>query len=248
MTEAPTRLEFITGRDVVARPGCSPAPLRITDAMQPGRAQRTHATVLCAADFDGAVDDLRRRGTPVWVEPGCEHLPHNRAWIGWRDGEYVPGFEAGTLLELIPTAALGDRIVESVAAIDVPAVPRITRRVHLVDDLDATVRLLARTSGLEPVRSLDADTALGAVTATYGFAHPRSATFELAEPRGDGPAGDYYRAWGAGPFVTGLATVDPQSAASMAESRGARVDTARTHPIVEHDALPGVVVSLEPLE
>jgi hypothetical protein len=229
MPDAPTRLEFIAARPVAHHPGCSVAPIALADRLQGGRAQRTHATVVCATDIEAAVDELRSRGTPVWTEPTCEHLPHTRAWIGWSDGRYVPGYDAGILLELIPTAALGERLVESVTATAAPST-RITRRVHLVADLDEATRQLDRCCALVPTRPVSTDAAIGARVAHFGFRHPAGASFELASPEGDGPASEYFALWGPGPFLTSLVAGD--------------IDDAPGSIVRDDPDLPGIVVEV----
>ena len=249
MVDAPTRLELIDARPVVAQEGCSVAPLAEVAGLQARRPQRTHATVVCVADVEGFVESARSRGAPVWVEPGCEHLPHPRAWVGWTDGgTYVPGFDGGLWFEVIATSALGPRMVESVAfAGRNPAAARVGRRVHLVGDLDATVRTLEASTGFAPDGPLRRDDRLGGRVATYRFAHAASADLELVQPRGDGPAADYFATWGEGPLLTTFAVPDAEATAAGAVEAGATPaegwETGHT-TVFRDDALGGILVEI----
>lgn len=223
LAASPTRLEFIAAHDESPPSGeCSVAPLTTIAGWQGRRPQRWHATVVCVDDLDEFVDGLRRRGTPVWVETTCEHLPHPRAWVGWseRGRSYVPVFDGGLLLEAIPTSALGGR-ADPVPE-DAGDGTRVARRVHMVCDIDTVLRALATHVGLEPADRVGVDDRLGARVARFGFDHPRGAALEIAEPLLEGPARAYLDRWGEGPFVTTLEVEDPDAVAGRAADHGAR--------------------------
>lgn len=249
LAQAPTRLEFIVALE--PRPaggGCSAAPVRLVQSLQRPRPQLTHATVLCVADFEAYTESLRARGTSVWVETPCDHLPHRRGWVGWtHDGvRWLPGDDHGLFFEYIPSSVLGRRVPASVASAEAPTSPRVTRRVHLVEDLDTAVAGLDRRMGLVPADDVQVDQDLGARIATYDFGHRASASLVLAEPSGDGPAADYVAAWGGGPWLTSFAVPDPTAVVAQAvETGSAALVAGMAGPVLELP--PGCLVELAPL-
>lgn len=223
LAQAPTRLEFIRALESDSvDDGCSAAPVRLVQGLQRPRPQLTHATVVCVADFDVYTEFLRARGTPVRIETPCEHLPHQRGWIGWTfDGSrWIPGHDHGLFLEYIPSAVLGRRVAASVDADPPPRQPRITRRVHLVEDLDATVADLDRWMGIVPASDVVVDRGLGARVASFDFGHPASAALALAQPHGDGLAAEHVASWGVGPWLTSFALPDPDAVVARAIETG----------------------------
>lgn len=243
LVDSPTRLEFIRSFDGSQDRVCSLPPLRAIEAMQGTRRQKTHATVFCVDDFEAYTEELQKAGLDVWVEPPCEHLPQPRGWIGWTDGgrRHVGGVDPGLYLEFIPTGVLGQAVQASIDRPRRQGGPATARRVHLVEDLDAAVRMLSRV-GAEPARPVAAAPELGGRVARYEFRHPGSAALELLEPEGDGPAARYAAAWGPGPWLTSIAVDEPDEVAAEAADNGAARADVDALPIVE--LWPGVVVEL----
>lgn len=249
MGDAPTRLEFISSIPVQRTEGCSVAPFDAVVASQGRRPQKTHASVVCVRDFDVFIDEAHSRGTPVWVEPGCHHLPHRRAWFGWspEGPSYDASFDGGIFLEAIPTTALGEAIAATVAESESPGrdIARVIRRVHMVSDLTGTVRALERSVGMEPDGDLGNDNAIGITFARYRFGHRGSAALEVAQPLASGFARDYFDAWGPGPLLTTFQLPDPTSCLSRAIDVGVERLTASTSSVVIGGVgLGGVVVEV----
>jgi hypothetical protein len=249
---APTRVEFITRVEPDAE-ACSVAPIDTLARWQRRRPQRNHATVLCVEDPEQLADDLRRRSVPVWTEPGCAHMAHARRWIGWLDGGrlQVPVHDGGLVLEFLETAALGRRVVASVAAPPPePLESRLDRRVHLVADVEAVVRTVERTLALEPAEPIAVDAVLGGRRAQYRFRHPAGAALELVEPAGDGPARRYLERWGEGPWLTTVRVDAPDAVVAGVRERGGRVDAelaGRGAVVVEVPELPGLLAEVASL-
>jgi len=235
LIQAPTRLEFIRATGPVSGTDrCSVAPIRQITRLQGARVQKTHATVLCVDDFDEYTEWLRSAGTDVWLEDPCEHLSQPRGWIGWTlDGRRrEPPFDSGLFLEYLPTRVLGRRLSTAIPDAEPSPTPRVTRRVHLVEDLDGTLRALEGKARLTPSGPVTVDRVLSARIARFTWTSGTGAALELAEPVGGGAAGDYWAQWGGGPWFTGVAVHDAGSVNEAAIDRGAIQVGGGGHPLL----------------
>lgn len=177
----------------------------------------------------------------------CEHLPQLRGWIGWTDDGRRPtsAAEGGLFLEYIPTSVLGRKVAGSFdGPVDIHG-PRVSRRVHIVDDLDGVVKQLEAQAALVPTGPIEVNESLSAAVARYELRHAAGATLELVEPRGSGAADDYRSAWGEGPWFTGLAVPGAHAIAEAALLAGATPGHARDDPLIEIE--PGMLFELSDL-
>jgi hypothetical protein len=189
-------------------------------------------------------------GVGVRVEEPCEHLPFPRIWIGWDgDENYVPGVEPKIFLEMIPANGVSPKVVDSVTEPSGRSgESRLAWRLFLVDDLDAAVALMASAAALYPSETVR-DDQLAVDRARFSFAHPGSATIDIAEPHATGPARDYLDSNGPGVWLTGLQVADPEAVISAALERGAMraiPDVKQLQHVIGHEQLHGALVAVEP--
>ena len=261
MTVAPTKLEFIDAsnkHDYDDEPPnkCDSPPLLAIERLQGSRPQKTHATNIVVENFDETLSWFQERDIPLYIEKECEHLPFQRGWVGWTESgaRYIPGFDAGLFIEVIPIEAfpakMGEAVARSVRGVD--GVSRVGARTFLVDDLENAAKILQTTLGIRPDGIASQDAFLGVRKLTFSFRHAGGAQLVLAVPVMDGPARGYFSKWGAGLFTTELRFVDPEAIARHASSKGARIEklTHGEYPraLISDDLeLPGVVLELNVL-
>jgi hypothetical protein len=220
---APTFLELVAPGPIPADAGEHVFPVAAVAAVQGDRAVKVHATELGMPD-ETLVDlgeHLERLGVPHRVVPGA---PLPRLFVGTSSpSSFDPSADAGLFVEACPSSELQLAEEAFTAPADIPpdarpeTMVRIVAREHLVEDLDATLRVLERNLRWTPssVRGED-----GCRRAVMPFSVPRSATLELVEPRGPGGAADDLAAHGPGPWTIRIAVVDLAAKADDLAARG----------------------------
>jgi catechol 2,3-dioxygenase-like lactoylglutathione lyase family enzyme len=98
---------------------------------------------------------------------------------------------------------------------------RVASRSFLVDDLDASIAVVARTFGWEPSERTGSSD--GAV-ATFRGTLPGSASLELLQPAGDGPDAAHRGRFGAGAYRITIAVQGLEAAAARLREQGAALD------------------------
>jgi hypothetical protein len=243
---APTRLETIslTEGDATADPLFADYVRSLIAFQGRHRPQKSHGTVLVTSDLPSVIEMLARLRVPFRLAPWSDAMAFDRVWTGVtpEDPRYRPAADGGLMLELLPLEALGlpaEVFAETPPAPTDPApeeLLRITRRSHLVRDLDASVRALARL-GLEPAEPVRADDV--ARRAIYRFAIGHGAALELLGPRDAASlAGRYLAMWGPGPFTTTIAVQELDAKRADLERRGTRT-------VLRHDD-DGPVLAVHP--
>ncbi|OLT18638.1 hypothetical protein BJF78_00540 [Pseudonocardia sp. CNS-139] len=173
---------------------------------QSDRWYRTHATPVAIHDMTAMTERLRRSGVRFRVDAPAGEFGFERIWLG-RDavepGVYDADADGGLFLEFVPASAFGfpvpgpDHVPRPVSA-EHPVV-RVTRRTMIVADVDRSLKQLEAATGWVPDGPVE--TRDGVRRARLGFAHPRSAALELAQPLdATSTVGAYAAAWGPGPY------------------------------------------------
>ena len=225
---APSRLEVITPGPRTSSPGVADIPAYIDEiaAMQGDRPLKTHATVLTSSQFPELVEDLRRSGVRHRVDPPSRELGHERLWIGFSPGggsDYSPDDDAGLFFEVIPTQCLGlPEAVRDGTTAGAPAVApgqmvRVAARSYLVDDLDPVLAILEKRLSWPAER---VEGASGERRAVMAVNFPRSARFELVEPRRDPDAAAHFARWGPGTYATRITVRCISAKADDLQARG----------------------------
>lgn len=247
VTAAPTRLEFITATDTTGLTLCEMSPYEPVTALQRGRDQLIHATVLAIENTEQTIRWITENNIAARIEEPCEHLPLFRIWFGWNGEEHVAGVEPDTFLEMIPAEKISPRVAASIHTPNTePGRSRLGWRMFLVDDLDTAVDQMLATTALRP-STITHDEALGVTRARYTFSHPGSAALDLAVPDGTGPAHDYFGRYGPGVFVTALYVTNPEKTIEDTVEQGAKPafpGSSVDHVLAHHD-LPGMLIAIE---
>lgn len=176
--------------------------------------------------------------------PG-EESPYTRLFVGQSPTDptnYDPTFDAGLIIEFVPTWALALRddttqliIPEGLAS---GATVRVASRSVIVRDLDATVATLDRYLDLAPSRYLDSPSEHMRV-AVYEGSIASSGRFEIMSPRGDGRVADHLAQFGDGHYRVAMAVNGLADAADRLADRGIGVRRS-------DDAVFGERVSIDP--
>jgi hypothetical protein len=136
--------------------------------------------------------------------------------------EYDRDADAGLIIEAGRSEHLGLPEDAFTAPSDIPAdaepstMVRIVAREYLVDDLEATLRILERNLRWMP-ESVREDA--GCRRAIMPFRMPRSARLELVEPVGSGRAAEAYEEVGAGAWTIRVSVVDVEAKAADLAAR-----------------------------
>jgi hypothetical protein len=204
--------------------------LRAIHDLQGDRPMKTHATVFGVAEVEPYAERFDRLGVPYRLDPGLEGpLPFPRLWVGQGhlDGvtTYVGHYDAGLVVELLPTAPL---LLPPEVRAPPPAVAgegaavRVASRSFIVDDVGAAVALLERTFGWQPAEGVGSNEVDRCRVASYRGAFPGSGALELLEPVGESPVADHRARYGPGAYRITLAVNGLEAAAARLAERGIR--------------------------
>jgi len=245
MAMAPTRLELMCPRppDEPLIPELPRFYVREVVALQGRRPIRTHATVTASSRLPDLLDRLRRAGVRHRIDPPIPEHPFSRLWLGVTEGDpagYRPDEDAGLFLEVVETETL--RLApETFQALVLPvdlsqgAMIRIVSRGYLVRDLERSVATLATNLGWEPVAPIEQVAHEGYRRAQFGFEIGHSATLDLIEPTGDGPAGSFMSAWGPGPYSVRIAVNGLDARAELLKERRVPFSIEERWPLLRVD-------------
>jgi hypothetical protein len=240
---APTFLELVAVAPIDdTSPEAAIFPVQETADLQGERAIKVHATEIgmTAETMLDLSAHLRSLGVPHrFVPPG----ERQRFFFGGDPAtSYDWSADAGLFIETIQTSNLGLADEAFSAPADIPAdarpdsMVRILAREYLVEDLDESLRILARNLRWTPtsIRSED-----GARRAILPFSTPRSAVLELVEPTGAGRAKESMERLGPGAWTIRVQVVDVAAKADDLAARG-------TPFVLEHGTLrPAPEATLE---
>jgi hypothetical protein len=222
---APTFLELVAAAEPAAGGETASAlfPVAQIAARQGRRAIKWHATELSMPGETLA--DLSRHLAELGVPHGF--VPPDRRERFFLGGDpsttYHRSADAGLVIEAGRSEHLGLPEQAFRAPADIPddappeAMVRIVAREYLVEDLDETLRILARNLRWSPASVADED---GCRRAVMPFSVPRSARLELVQPRGPGRVADAYRELGAGAWTIRVSVVDVEAKARDLDRRG----------------------------
>ncbi|MGE0880980.1 MAG: hypothetical protein AB7L13_11570 [Acidimicrobiia bacterium] len=220
---APTAIEIIGPHPAT---GFSPH-LGATHRRQGDRPVKTHSTVFSVPDVLAVSARLTAKQVPHWLRLD-EDQPNSfpRIWVGQSGDEpefYDASFDAGLVVEYVPTGVLGLRpdalepVVDTSIAAGAPV--RVASRSFVVDRLDAAVEVLDRVLDLRPEAVFESD-ADACRVAEYRGTIAAGASLRLLEPTGAGIAHDFLDKWGAGAFTIAIAVNGLAAAAAGLTERG----------------------------
>jgi len=220
---APTFLELVAPGSGEATDDYALFPVNQIAARQGKRAIKWHATELAMGE-DTFVD-LARHLERLAVPHGF--IPPDRRERFFLGGDpairYDRNADAGLVIEAGRSGHLGLPEEAFRAPADIPpdaqpeTMVRIVAREYLVDDLDATLRILARNLRWTPVSVSDERSCRRAV---MPFSAPRSARLELVQPSGPGRFADAYEQLGPGAWTIRISVVDVDAKAKDLAARG----------------------------
>ena len=211
----PTRLEVIGPKQYADTPELSRAQL--ISSVQGAKPCKTHATVIATPRMDELVAHVRRLGLRHWLEEGSGETSFPRLWMGIEDEGFVyqPDADAGLIIEVLPSdsAAFTPKLFLTPPPVPVDPVPgqmvRILSRAYLVDDIEATVRVLGRNLLWEAEGEVIDDDEAGYRRVIMSRNHKQGAALKLLQPLREATAlGEYYRQWGGGAYAIRVAVHD----------------------------------------
>jgi hypothetical protein len=221
---APTFLELVApGAPGDPAAGFPVFPVTQIAARQGQRAIKWHATELSMSDetFIDLYRHLERIGVPHGFIPPDQR---ERFFLGGDPATaYDATADAGLVVEAGHSRHLGLPEEALRAPADIPgdaepaAMVRITAREYLVENLDATLRILERNLRWKPVSVADEP---GCRRAVMPFSVPRSARLELVQPTRTGRVADAYAQLGPGAWTIRISVVDVEAKAKDLAARG----------------------------
>jgi len=254
-TTAPTAVEVVGPHPKLGYDGWG-SHLRGAHELQGDRPMKTHSTVCSVSDVGEYATRLRSAGVPFVYDGGSDELPFEKLWVGRVAGtqyRYDPSFDAGLMIELVPTTVMRLRPVDD--AYKPPKVSdgdivRVATRSFIVDDVDRSARVLQTTFGWEP-SDLGYVAADGSRVVTFAGRVAASASLELMQPSDDdSPAAWYYSRFGAGAYRITFAVNGLGAAARKLDDRGVLYTTGgplNDQPVrlrIDPASLGGLVIDL----
>jgi hypothetical protein len=193
---SPTRLEVIA--PILSSPDAPAArSLQTVRRLQRHRPSSTHATVLVTRRFEEIVDRVESGNVPHLLERRDSGRPFDRLTFGTREGyawDYDSSVDGGLFIKVLSVDGLvlpgvvfegqQPRVPEDLSD---GAMVRVTSRVYLVEDLDATLRALEANACWAPVGPVHV--AANGKRAVMGLGLGNSGTVELIQPGTDDECG-----------------------------------------------------------
>ena len=229
----PTRLEVIGPKRYSGTPEKSRGQ-SMAD-VQGEKPCKTHATVIATSEIGRLAEHVARLGLRHWLEEeGEDGVPFTRLWMGVSEADpcdYQPEADAGLIVEVIPSdsSAFSPKLFQTPPPepVDPEAgqMIRILSRAFLVDDLDATLRILERNLLWEPSGTVVEDRGAGYRFALLSRDYAQGAALKLVEPLDpDRPEGAFLARWGPSPFTIRIAVHDLAAKREDLKARGTAFD------------------------
>ena len=216
-------------------------------ALQGARPMKTHSMNFAVPEPLELVERFRSLGVQYRLGEAIpdEESPYTRLFVGQSPSDpnnYDPTFDAGLMIEFVPTWALAlrDETVQSIIpeGLASGAPIRVASRAVIVGDLDATVATLEHYLDLAPSRYIDSPIENIRV-AVYEGSIASSARFEIMSPVGDGPVADHLAQFGDGHYRVAMSVNGLSHAVDRLVDRGIGFSRG-------DDALYGERVSIAP--